>query len=79
MSSFTEDNHSWCVKAPIHAILVSFDFDVLQIRPKLKSTTFGRTMTPYIHKFTCDSDDCIRLSLHVWGRVLAVIGPAHAS
>ena len=24
---------------------------------------FGRTMTPYIHKFTCDSDDCKRLSL----------------
>ena len=30
---------------------------VPQIQSKQKSTTFGRTMTPHIHKFTCDSDD----------------------
>ena len=35
------------LKAPIYATIISFDFDVLQLRSRQKSTTFGRVMTPY--------------------------------
>ena len=62
---YTEDSPERILKAPIHSMIISFDSDVLQIRQKQKSTTFGRTMTPYIHELTCDSDDCIGLPLHV--------------
>ena len=38
------------------------------------------TMTPYIYKFTCDSNDCIRLALHVCGPLkLFSFGYVHQS
>ena len=43
-----------------------FRCTVLHIRSKSKSATFGRAMTPYVHRFTCDSDDCVRSSLQVF-------------
>ena len=48
------------LKSSIHERIISFDFDVQYFRSD-RIDTFGRTMTPCIHKFTCDSDDCIRL------------------
>ena len=37
------------LKEPIQATIICFDFDVLKIWSKQKSTTFGRTMTPYTY------------------------------
>ena len=31
-----------------------------------QSKRSDRVMTPFIHKFNCDSDDCTRSSLNVW-------------
>ena len=45
------------VKGPMHAAIINFNFDVLLIHSKVKSTTFGMTMTPCMRKFTCEFDD----------------------
>ena len=39
-------NSKYCsVKAPVHATIISFDFDILRSQSKQKSTTFGGAMT----------------------------------